>query len=29
VTLHMAFNEGVDPGPVDILDELKGWLRSS
>lgn len=28
VTLHMAFNEGVDPGPVDILDELKGWLRT-
>ncbi|MFZ4668700.1 MAG: bifunctional phosphoglucose/phosphomannose isomerase [Microthrixaceae bacterium] len=28
VTLHMAFNEGVDPGPVDILDQLKGWLRT-
>jgi len=27
VTLHMAFTEGVDPGPVDILDQLKHRLR--
>ena len=29
VSLHMAFNEGVDPGPVDILDQLKLGLRDA
>jgi glucose/mannose-6-phosphate isomerase len=27
-TLHMAANEGVDPGPVDVLDQLKSHLRA-
>jgi glucose/mannose-6-phosphate isomerase len=26
VSLHLAFQEGVDPGPVPALDELKGAL---
>jgi glucose/mannose-6-phosphate isomerase len=29
VTLRMAFAEGVDPGPVDILDQLKHRLSRS
>jgi glucose/mannose-6-phosphate isomerase len=28
VTLQMAANEGVDPGPVDVLDQLKAHLRT-
>ena len=28
VTLHMAFQAGVDPGPVAILDEIKARLRT-
>jgi len=28
VTLHMAVDAGVDPGPVPILDDIKGWLRA-
>lgn len=28
VTLHMAAIEGLDPGPVPILDEIKARLRS-
>jgi glucose/mannose-6-phosphate isomerase len=27
VTLHMAAIEGIDPGPVPILDEIKARLR--
>ncbi len=27
VSLYMAFAEGIDPGPVPILDELKAQLR--
>ncbi len=27
VTLHMAAHEGVDPGPVPILDEIKARIR--
>ena len=29
VTLHMAQNEGLDPGPVPILDDFKARLRQS
>ncbi|MHB1139362.1 MAG: bifunctional phosphoglucose/phosphomannose isomerase [Microthrixaceae bacterium] len=29
VTLHMAAMEGLDPGPVPILDEIKTRLRSA
>jgi glucose/mannose-6-phosphate isomerase len=29
VSLQMAFAEGVDPGPVPVLDDLKAVLRSS
>lgn len=28
VSVHMALNEGVDPGPVPVLDELKTRLGS-
>jgi glucose/mannose-6-phosphate isomerase len=28
VTLHMAVEAGVDPGPVAVLDDIKGWLRT-
>lgn len=28
VSLRMSFNEGVDPGPIDILDQLKSSLSS-
>lgn len=28
VTLHLAAQEGIDPGPVPILDELKAHLRT-
>jgi glucose/mannose-6-phosphate isomerase len=28
VTLHMAAAEGLDPGPVAVLDELKAFLRT-
>ena len=27
VSLHLAFQEGVDPGPVPVLDEIKTALR--
>lgn len=27
VSLHLAFQEGVDPGPVPVLDEIKAALR--
>ena len=29
VTLHMAANEGLDPGPVPVLDEIKARLRQN
>ncbi|MCC5953267.1 MAG: bifunctional phosphoglucose/phosphomannose isomerase [Acidimicrobiia bacterium] len=29
VSLHLALNEGVDPGPVAVLDELKAALAAS
>lgn len=29
VTLHMSQNEGLDPGPVPILDDFKARLRQS
>jgi glucose/mannose-6-phosphate isomerase len=28
VTLHMSVDAGVDPGPVQILDDIKGWLST-
>jgi glucose/mannose-6-phosphate isomerase len=28
VTLHMSFAEGVDPGPIPVLDDLKHALRA-
>jgi len=28
VSLHLADRDGVDPGPVPILDEMKDYLRS-
>lgn len=28
VTLHLAVQSGVDPGPIAVLDDLKRWLRS-
>jgi glucose/mannose-6-phosphate isomerase len=28
VTLHMSFAEGVDPGPIPVLDDLKRALRA-
>lgn len=28
VTLHLAATEGIDPGPVPILDQLKAHLRT-
>ena len=27
VSLHLAFQEGVDPGPVPVLDEIKAALK--
>ena len=27
VSLHLAFQEGIDPGPVPVLDEIKAALR--
>ncbi len=29
VSLHMALHEGVDPGPVPVLDEIKAALRGA
>jgi glucose/mannose-6-phosphate isomerase len=29
VSLHLAAQEGLDPGPVPILDEIKAELRTS
>lgn len=29
VTLHLAVQSGVDPGPIAVLDDLKHWLRST
>ncbi len=29
VSLHLAVQSGVDPGPVAVLDDLKAWLRES
>ena len=26
VTLHLAAQEGVDPGPIPVLDELKAAM---
>jgi glucose/mannose-6-phosphate isomerase len=26
VTLHRAYQEGVDPGPIPVLDDLKAFL---
>ena len=26
VSLHLAGNEGIDPGPIPVLDELKRQL---
>ena len=28
VTLHLAVQSGVDPGPIAVLDDLKNWLRA-
>jgi glucose/mannose-6-phosphate isomerase len=28
VSLHLAYREGIDPGPVPVLDEIKTALRS-
>jgi glucose/mannose-6-phosphate isomerase len=28
VTLHLAVQSGVDPGPIAVLDDLKHWLRA-
>jgi len=28
VSLHLAVQSGVDPGPVAVLDDLKAWLRT-
>jgi glucose/mannose-6-phosphate isomerase len=28
VSLHLAFQEGVDPGPVPVLDEIKAALQA-
>ena len=27
VSLHLAFQEGVDPGPVPVLDDIKAALK--
>jgi len=27
VSLHLADNEGIDPGPIPVLDEIKQQLR--
>ncbi len=27
VSLHLAEREGIDPGPIAVLDEMKGYLR--
>ena len=27
VSLHLAANEGIDPGPIPVLDEMKQQLR--
>jgi glucose/mannose-6-phosphate isomerase len=29
VSLHMAASEGVDPGPIPVLVELKEWLKEA
>ena len=29
VSLHMAAAEGVDPGPIPVLDDLKRWLKEA
>jgi glucose/mannose-6-phosphate isomerase len=29
VSLHMAAAEGVDPGPIPVLDDLKAWLKEA
>jgi glucose/mannose-6-phosphate isomerase len=29
VSLHLAASEGVDPGPIPVLDDLKRWLREA
>jgi glucose/mannose-6-phosphate isomerase len=29
VSLHMAFQEGIDPGPVPILDDMKRALSGA
>ena len=28
VSLHLAASEGIDPGPIPVLDELKRRLRA-
>jgi glucose/mannose-6-phosphate isomerase len=27
VTLHLAAQEGIDPGPIPVLDQLKSALK--
>jgi glucose/mannose-6-phosphate isomerase len=27
VSLHLAGNEGIDPGPIPVLDEMKQQLK--
>jgi hypothetical protein len=29
VTLHMAVEAGVDPGPIAVLDDVKSFMRSA
>jgi glucose/mannose-6-phosphate isomerase len=29
VSLHMAAAEGVDPGPIPVLEDLKDWLKEA
>ena len=29
VSLHLAFQEGIDPGPVPVLDDIKAALRGA
>ena len=29
VSLYLAAAEDVDPGPIPVLDDLKGWLKEA
>ena len=29
VSLHLALQEGIDPGPVPVLDDIKAALRGA